>query len=623
MFSIGVPMGICQDMKEIKKIKAKTKSYIAKSKVEKAFSYLNKQIEKYPESDKIVEYAASVALDVPDYELSEMYLTKAHYLNPSDKRVSYSLYQSLKRRHNYPLAKKQLKQCLGLLDKSSSLYESAKREYDNLDIVEALYNNPVDFEPTNLGINVNSKYDEYMPFTSVDGKMIFARLHRQEDLYFTEKLDSTFSLATPLEGVNTMENEGASCISPDGNFIFITKCNAKGGYGGCDIYVSYRSSDGWTKPKNLGKSINTAAKETQPSISPNGKTLYFVSDREGGFGKTDIYKSTYENKMWSTPENLGDQINTFARDESPFIHMDNKTLYFRSVGHPGLGDFDIFMSKKMNEGWGIPKNIGYPINGEGNDGSFFVDVLGKQAYFASNSFEDSFGGLDLYTFEMPEDIRPDPVTYVKLILKDRQSDALLNGEILLVDIDSGMELKNQTNIYNEILHLINPATEYALTATAEGYNFHTEHISVDSSATSAEPYLFTFYLDKIQIESSSIAETEFNKAILLNNIFFESGSYKLLEKSKYEIQTLVDYLMKYPNCKMKIVGHTDNVGSESDNILLSENRASAVKEALIAKGVDGGRLDFQGEGEKMPLYSNETAEGREKNRRTEVVITYE
>ena len=622
LFIIAFSFCLCgvssaQSLSKSNKIIDRTKNYLRKQKEEKAITYLEKNLVKYPESTKLLKYASVFFINLEDFEKAEGHLATAHALNPRDKRVSYSLYQTKKRLRKYDEAKLQLGQFLQIVDSNSDTYHKAKAEFDDIAIVDSIYNNPVSFEPINLGANINSEDPEYMPFITIDGTMIFARLiDRQEDLFIALSRGDSLSQALPISDINTDENEGTSCISPDGNFIFITKCNSKDGHGGCDIYVSARSDKGWSKPRNLGKKINTPAKETQPSLSADGKTLYFVSDRSGGFGKTDIYRSTFS-KGWSKPENLGKTINTANRDESPFIHPDNTTFYFRSDGHPGMGSFDIFLSTKNQDTWSKPRNLGFPINQEGDEGSFFVDVFGNMAYFASDSYDDSHGGLDIYRFELPPELRPKALSYIKLELKDRQTELALEGNTSLTDIQTGEVVNQQSDVYGTVVSIIDPTVEYNLLASAVGYSFFTEHILFDSIASYNAPLVYTVYLDKLEPEKT--IETN-STPIVLNNIFFESGSFELLDKSQYEIQNIATYLSKNQSLSMKIIGHTDDVGSEAANLLLSQQRANAVLEALVYKGIEKSRLSSVGKGEGEPKMSNDTEEGRKVNRRTEALI---
>jgi outer membrane protein OmpA-like peptidoglycan-associated protein len=286
---------------------------------------------------------------------------------------------------------------------------------------------PVNMTPVNLGENVNSAWDEYHPSLTGDSKeMLFTvcrprdeqtvckHCKQEEDIYSSVQQNGIWQPRTKLEKpVNTGNNEGAQCISPDGNYLFFTICSAEMGYGGCDIYWSKREGNRWSEPKNCGPKVNTRYWESQPSMAADGKTLYFTSNRPGGEGGLDIWKTEMTAEgVFSDPVNLGDVINTPYDELSPFIHFDQKTLYFSSNGHLGMGGKDLFYAKMQPDGtWKKPVNLGYPINSYQDESGIFINAQGNAAYFASDR-AGGFGGLDLYCFELDESLRPEPVLFV-------------------------------------------------------------------------------------------------------------------------------------------------------------------------------------------------------------------
>jgi len=281
--------------------------------------------------------------------------------------------------------------------------------------------------PINLGENLNSKWDEYHPSLTGDSKEMLFTVRRprdehteckhckqEEDIYSSMQQNGIWQPRTKLEKpINTGYNEGAQCISPDGNYLFFTICNAKAGYGSCDIYWSKREKNRWSKPKNCGSKVNTKYWESQPSISADGKTIYFTSNRPGGFGGMDIWKTEMISEgVFSNPVNLGNVINTPSDELSPFIHFDQKTLYFSSDGHLGMGGKDLFYAKIQPDGtWGKPVNLGYPINSYKDESGIFINAQGNAAYFASDR-PGGYGGLDIYCFELEESLRPEPVLFL-------------------------------------------------------------------------------------------------------------------------------------------------------------------------------------------------------------------
>jgi len=291
--------------------------------------------------------------------------------------------------------------------------------------IEAIQH-PTTMIPINLGNNVNSEWDEYHPSLTGDSKEMLFTVRRprdettvckhckqEEDIYSSLQKDGIWQTRTKLtEPVNTGNNEGAQCISPDGNYLFFTICNAEKGYGGCDIYWAKREKNGWSNPKNCGTKVNTKYWESQPSISSDGKTIYFTSNRPGGYGGMDIWKTEMISEgVFSEPINLGEMINTPYDECSPFIHFDQQTLYFSSDGHLGMGGKDLFYTTlQADKTWNTPVNLGYPINSYKDESGIFINAQGNVAYFASDR-PGGFGGLDIYCFELEESLRPKSVLF--------------------------------------------------------------------------------------------------------------------------------------------------------------------------------------------------------------------
>ncbi len=267
------------------------------------------------------------------------------------------------------------------------------------------------FSPQNVGDGVNTTESEYFPSLTIDGKeLVFTRRIKNfnEDFYYSAQKLGLWDVARPMQGnVNTEQNEGAQNISQDGQWLVFTGCDRPGGFGGCDIYISYSTPQGWSEAFNVGGRVNSDQWDSQPCLSPDKRDLYFSSRRLGGIGGTDIYVSHLQpNGKWGEPENLGPTINTMANEASPFMHADNQTMYFTSDGLPGYGDNDLFYTKKGPGGeWSKPVNLGYPINTIGDEGTIFITANGKTAYYSSDR-SDTRGGLDIYSFELREDIRP-------------------------------------------------------------------------------------------------------------------------------------------------------------------------------------------------------------------------
>ena len=360
------------------------------------------------------------------------------------------------------LAEEQLREFLRR-DKGKHKKWGASAQYDLECIAfrrEAMAN-PVPFTPENMGPNINSPIDEYLPTLTADGKMLiftrYDRLAMAEDFYYSRYKDGHWTRAVRMaEPLNSDENEGAGCISQDGRILYFTACGREDGAGRCDLYLSYRKAGGWSRPQNLGPAVNTSGWESQPCHSIDGQTLYFVSDRSGGYGGMDIWRSTLVEGRWSKPVNMGPGINTAGDEKSPFISFDNQTLYFSSNGRVGMGGLDLYMCRRTGDtDWSEPQILGYPINTRGDESSLIVSPDGRTAIFSSDNYGGQ-GQLDLYTFALPEQVQSEPVVYKEEItelapeLKVGESITLKNVffqtgkytllEISIVELDKVVEM---------------------------------------------------------------------------------------------------------------------------------------------------------------------------------------
>jgi len=495
-------------------------------------------------------------------------------------------------------------------------------------------NNPVDFKPINLGKEINSEYDEYHPSITADEKtLIYTRLiptskysydgrqEMQEDFYITDKVNDIFEDSRAFgDPLNTYSNEGAQSISADGKLLFFTSCEFYKGksphgvsFGSCDIFMSKKTGDKWSDPENLGEIVNSKYWESQPSFSSDGKTLYFTSNRPGGKGKNDIWKTELrDDESWTVPVNMGDSINTEKHEQSPFIHHDNQTLYFASDGHPGMGKSDLFISRKDSSGiWLKPVNMGFPINTHDEEVSLTINIKGTTGYFASSK-KSKFGGLDIYSFNINEENKPNQVTYVHGTVYDIETGKRLSSQIKLIDIQKNEEIArtNSDEINGEFLICIPAGKEYAFNVSKKGYLFYSENFSIKITSDSLKTYFFKIPLSPIKK----------GKKAVLKNIFFEYDSYKLQKRSYAELDKLFNFLKENPNIKIELSGHTDNTGTEAYNNKLSLQRAKSVYDYLISKGADKTRLTYKGYGSKSPVDTNDTEEGRQNNRRTEFKI---
>lgn len=466
----------------------------------------------------------------------------------------------------------------------------------------------------NAGDAVNSVDPEYFPSLTIDGKtLVFTRRvnGRNEDFFSAVFEDKDWGKAMPLDGtVNSAYNEGAQHISQDGKWLVFTGCDFPDGYGSCDLYISYRTADGWSKPQNLGAAVNTDAWETSPCLSPDKQALYFSSTRPGGFGAADIYVSRLmPNGRWSAPQNLGASINTAGDEKAPFIHADNESLYFTSDGLQGYGGSDIFLAKKSGQGFEQPINLGYPINTIDNEGSFIVSSDGRTAFYASDRPEGK-GALDIYSFLLREALRPQSTTWVEGRIYDSLTGKGMSAVVELVDLKSKrMVMQVQADAAGNYLTSLPKGRDYAFSVNKKGYLFYSGRFALQELDT-AEHY-------SQDIPMQSLVK---GANITLRNILFETGRYDLLPGSFVELDKVVLLLQENASLKVQINGHTDSVGKQQDNQLLSENRAKAVVEFLASRGIQPERLSYKGFGASVPVADNATEQGRSVNRRTEMLI---
>ena len=498
---------------------------------------------------------------------------------------------------------------------------------------DKLLNNPVPFEPHPVA-GISTADDEYLATLSPDAEYFYFTRRKKEKSqeYFSESYSDkeyfsysrknskgNFGTGEPLPyPFNQESNEGSPAINLSNDYLVfarVTYITMKNGqkYPNYDLYYSEFRNDEWTEPQSLGDKINQPYSwESQPTLSSNGKILFFASDRQGGYGGADIwYSERGDDGAWGTPKNLGPVINTKGNERSPFLHTDSKTLYFSSSGHAGIGKMDIFYSKlDENNKWGKPVNIGYPINSENDEVDFFVSLDGKTAYFSSNNIEGN--DWNIYQFDLYEEARPHTMVIIKGEVNDEYgsaTQAIVELRDTAANVIATTEVNQFTGKYAIAAEVSEEAPkELIINVKKEGHAYDTKLVKIDSAASG------------VITNNAEMKQVEVGKTYNLNDIHFATNSYLLTNETRSVIDLFVEFLNENPNIKVEIQGHTDNVGNDNDNQVLSEQRAKAVYQYAISKGVASERLRYKGYGESQPIAPNTTAAGRAKNRRTVFLI---
>ena len=502
------------------------------------------------------------------------------------------------------------------------------RFYDNI------LNHPVPFDPHPVP-NISTSADEYLGTLSPDGHLFYftRRKYVADNSPFGQggKVQKEFfSCSVKKNGqfgegdalpvpFNKADGEGSPTITITNDLlIFVQRHTVKlqgGNYPNYDLYYSEYDGFEWSTPKPLPGKINrNDSWESQPSLSSDGRLLFFASDRPGGYGGSDIWYATRKSDgSWNDPVNMGSAINTEMNERSPFLHTDSKTLYFSSNGHDGLGGQDIFYSKMDSKRqWSDPVNIGSPINTENDEVDFFVSLDGKTGYFSSNNYGDQ--DWNIYQFELYEEARPHTMVIVKGKVTVDEGD-LENAVVEIRDTNANVV---STGIVSVNTGSYAVATEVKkddpqpliVNVKKEGYSFDTQIIKPEEIT------------EEVVEKDAEVKAVETGKVCDLRDIYYETNDFSLTQESKMLLALFIEFLNENPTVKVEIQGHTDNIGRDEDNLLLSENRAKSVYDYVVSKGVNANRLRYKGYGESQPIADNNTAAGRAKNRRT-VFLIYE
>ena len=554
------------------------------------------------------------ALDIK--ELSSIYLKKS-----IANKYLFQWEESIAQWENY----------LSVARLSKERREGAELELENLRFAKQQHEEYVasDFDYNIQKLSFSTEELEYFPtITGGDEHLIYTHRYISgskptDENLFEAALDGISKFGVPLEGnLNSRLNEGAACISPDGQFMVLTVCDRPDGAGSCDLYYSHWSPNyGWEIPKPLPGAINTGRWESQPSLGPDGRTIYFVRASNSMEADRDIFVSTKDKEgNWSKGQKLPSNINGSDRESCPFMHFDGKTLYFLSERSPSLGASDFFMSTRINDStWSDPINLGFPFNSFGEEFSLVIDKSGQFGYLASDRGEaivpsyDGLSALDLYRFDLPKHLQPEIRDNYDLVVVD--SLTLLpigDASVQLFNVDgvqffSGTSAKNTGRV-----RLMTDGGEVRLSVYHKGYLPYSGVISQLDYI--ARP------LHGNNVATIKLIPIAAGKAFALRNILFELDQSTLLPESEKELTALLRMLEDNLDLNATIIGHTDNQGGRAYNQRLSEARAAAVLSWLVEHGVQPTRLTSEGRGMDKPVASNDTDAGRALNRRTEVLL---
>ena len=467
-----------------------------------------------------------------------------------------------------------------------------------------------------LSDTVNAYPMQYFPTITADQKELiftirFGKAHDDnEDIMISDR-QANGQWGAPVSisnQINSNYREGASTISADGRKLIFTICGPRG----CDLYESRKVGEQWSKPMSLGAGINSSGWEAQPSLSADGNELYFVSDRKGGVGGYDIwYSRKADDGAWGKAINLGTSVNTPFDEIAPFIHVNNQNLYYASNGLPGFGGYDIYVSEKKQDQWGAMVNMGAPLNDFEEQYSFTVTSDGAAAYYSK---EQGRNKSKIYFTPIPTQFRINKKgNIVRGIVVNADSKRPLEATIELRELKTE-QIKSTViadSITGEYLIVVPGKSEYALFSNKKGFLFSSLHFNYEETDLD-EPLIINIELKPIIKDAS----------IVLNNIFFEFDKFSLQDKSKTELDEMVQFLMDNPVIKIEIGGHTDNKGAETYNLQLSQKRAGSVGSYLKEHGILAERIKEKGYGSQKPLVINNSDENRSSNRRIEFKVLY-
>ena len=586
---------------------------------------LNKAVEKDPSFIEAWNAIGTANLKIGNKTKGIEAFEQSLQINPNYPRsinIYFALGEINFKEGNYQESITSLESFLKKVSKDTKKKIEAENYINNANFALTAISNPFDYNQRPLKDHANYLKLQYFPVLTVDEKtLIFTgrkglKPRDDENIYISHK-DEAGDWTIPgsvSNNINTPLNEGACTISADGRTLIFTACNGRKGYGSCDLYVSYKIGDSWIAPENMGATINSSSWDVQPSLSADGRGLYFVSTRKGGEGGKDIWYAEMDLKgKWQLPINMGEEVNSSEDEISPFIHVNGESLFFSSRGHVGLGGYDIFKSEKIKDSiWSKPVNLGYPLNDNKDQVSLYISSNGAKGYYTmeTRTFDD--WNSQLYEFDMPEELAiQKKSTFLTGTVSNAKTKEFISSEIKLYDLHSDKikSLVKSDAKTGEYTIVLTEGNDYGMYVSKGGYLFKDFSFSYEN--------ITDFDNNLLNVELIPVKGGEH---MILQNIYFEFDRFELKQESSSELEALLYFLKQNKTIKIEIQGFTDNKGNDAYNLNLSTKRAETVYEYLVEKGVSNLRLSFKGFGSSNPAYANDNEENRTKNRRIEFQI---
>ena len=598
----------------------------------KAVATLNQLNEKFPSFGDAFLLKGSLLKAVGDNRgaltayregLSKVPADQVHaseYQLLGDLALSYGEYQT---------ALDAYKQLMKVAPKTQKNMPKSQRQLLTCEFALEAIKHPVGEAPVPLPSPLNTFKFQYFPALTADNRFLLftgrPAASSGEDLYVSrQNKDGSMGEPVPISpAINSSYNEGAGTIAGDGKTLVFASCDRPKAIGNCDLYISRRTGNNWSTPVNLGLNVNSTEWDSQPSLSADGRTLYFTSTRRGGQGQEDIYVTSLQpDGNWSPAQNLGTPVNTPGKDMAPFIHASSTTLYYVTDGLVGMGGLDVFRCERNAAGtWSEPRNLGYPLNTFENEASLFITSDNQKGFCSrTRATQEPPGGyrlarerpVELFGFAVPPPVKArETSTYTQGRVFDAITKKPLKAEVKLYDLDTDVLTQFVTSDpeYGDYTVVLNEGHHYAMYAAADKYLL--KSLSFDySSQRSFNPLSLDIYLEPVRS----------GRSVVLNNLFFDTNKFELKLQSRTELNRLVEFLRQYRDVQIEVSGYTDNVGSPESNLQLSQRRAQSVVEYLSSHGISVNRLRSKGYGEGHPLAANDTEGRRQLNRRIELHI---